>query len=281
MSTLFSVLIANYNNGQYLSEAIDSVLRQSYPHWEVVILDDGSTDNSEAIYNQYSQDPRFHIHHNKQNLGCGYTKRKLVELASGDICGFLDADDRLEDNALEVMVQEHASHPEVSIIFSRYNQCDNNWNVIWPNRFLQLAEGESYFSKGDYTPEHFVSFKKSYYLQTEGINPWARLAEDRDLFFKLEEVGQLLILDQFLYKYRISQNSTSHGTSIKGLYWDTLIKYEACKRRGIPPADYGLPEFMDYINKYVSVYHTKEYRIGHALLQPLVWCKRLLKGLHR
>lgn len=276
MNPLFSVLIANYNTGCYLQEAIDSILEQTYPNWEVVIVDDGSKDQSESIYKRYKDDTRFHIYYNGQNRGCGFTKRRLAELAQGEILGFLDADDKLESNAIEVMVQEHISHPEVSIIFSRYNQCDDKWNIIWPNRLLQLNDGETYFSKGDYTPEHFVSFKKKYYNETEGINPYARLAEDRDLFFKMEEVGKLMIIDKFLYKYRVSFNSTSHQAQNKGLYWDAIVKFEACKRRGYDPMYWAFPEFDNYINKYVSIYHTKEYKIGHILLQPLVWCKRIL-----
>ena len=67
---LFSILIANYNNGRYLQEAIDSVLAQTYTNWEVVIVDDKSTDNSFEIYEKYKDDPRFHVCFNDVNRGC-------------------------------------------------------------------------------------------------------------------------------------------------------------------------------------------------------------------
>ena len=60
---LFSVLIANYNNGKYLQEAVDSVLAQTYTNWEIIIVDDKSTDNSAEVYNQYKDDSRFHIYY--------------------------------------------------------------------------------------------------------------------------------------------------------------------------------------------------------------------------
>ena len=106
-SALFSVLIANYNNGQYLQDAIDSILCQTYTDWEVVIVDDGSTDNSKEIYRQYEQNSRFHIVYNEQNRGCGYTKWRCVEEAHGEICGFLDPDDVLMSDALEKMEKVH------------------------------------------------------------------------------------------------------------------------------------------------------------------------------
>ena len=104
MKPLFSVLVANYNNGTYLQEAIDSVLAQTYDNWEVVLVDDKSTDESLAIYGKYATDKRFKIYHNDANRGCGYTKRRCAELAAGELCGFLDPDDALMPEALETAI---------------------------------------------------------------------------------------------------------------------------------------------------------------------------------
>ena len=64
---MFSVLIANYNNGRYLQEAIDSVFSQTYTDWEIVIVDDASTDNSADIYRRNGSDSRIRIFHNWTN----------------------------------------------------------------------------------------------------------------------------------------------------------------------------------------------------------------------
>lgn len=98
---LFSVLIANYNNGKYLMDAIDSVWRQTYTHWEIILVDDASTDNSKELYKELEKDNRIHIYYNEENRGCGYTKRRCADLANGELCGFLDPDDALTDDALE------------------------------------------------------------------------------------------------------------------------------------------------------------------------------------
>ena len=71
---LFSVLIANYNNGKYLMDAIDSIRRQTYTHWEIILVDDASTDNSKELYKELEKDNRIHIYYNEENRGCGYTK---------------------------------------------------------------------------------------------------------------------------------------------------------------------------------------------------------------
>src|SRR5690348_4514160 len=101
----FSILIANYNNGKYFKDCYDSIIAQSYNNWEAIIIDDKSTDNSIELINRLIRlDPRFKLIENDKNYGCGYTKRRCVELSSGEVCGFLDPDDALENEALEVMV---------------------------------------------------------------------------------------------------------------------------------------------------------------------------------
>ena len=102
---LFSVLIANYNNGKYLREAINSVYSQIYTNWEIILVDDASTDNSQEIYSELEKDDRIHIYYNEKNMGCGYTKRRCAELANGELCGFLDPDDALLPHALESHVK--------------------------------------------------------------------------------------------------------------------------------------------------------------------------------
>ncbi|MBR5957742.1 MAG: glycosyltransferase family 2 protein [Salinivirgaceae bacterium] len=82
---LFSVLIANYNNGRYLQEAVDSVRSQTYTNWEIILVDDASTDNSKELYKELEKDSHIHIFYNEENKGCGYTKRRCAELAKGEV----------------------------------------------------------------------------------------------------------------------------------------------------------------------------------------------------
>ena len=88
----FSVLIANYNNGKYLEECLESIFAQTFKDWEIIVVDDASTDSSGDIYRKYENDGRIHVYRNKRRRGVGYTKRKCVEHARGEVCGFVDAD---------------------------------------------------------------------------------------------------------------------------------------------------------------------------------------------
>ena len=275
-SVLFSVLIANYNNGKYLQDAIDSVFAQTYPNWEIVIVDDCSTDNSKEVYGKYKEDERIRVFVNETNQGCGYTKRRCAELAKGQLCGFLDADDMLLPDALETMVEIHRQHPEISLVFSRFYRCDEQMNITGENRELVIADGKNYFTNQDYSPEHFVAFKKSAYDRTDGIDQVLQMGVDQDLYFRLEEADPCFVLNQFTYKYRVATNSVSRREPVECTWWNTMVRYEAARRRNLPPKEYsygpfkaGVDEVFESTNREIArLKGTWSYRIGHAILSP-------------
>ena len=177
-SPLFSVLIANYNNGCYLREAVNSVLSQSYTNWEIIIVDDDSTDNSAELYKELMDNPRIHIYNNEKNYGAGYTKRRCVELAKGEICGFVDPDDMLAVNdALSAMVQTHEANPDASMVYSGYYLTDENLVIQGEKRGADL-NGVSALEYGPGPIRHFVSFKKKLYDLTAGIDPFMKRCVD-------------------------------------------------------------------------------------------------------
>ena len=211
--TLFSILIANYNNGRYLQEAIDSALAQTYSNWEIVLVDDHSTDNSFEIYEKYKGDSRFHIYFNDENKGCGFTKRRCAEMANGELCGFLDPDDRLAPEALEVMVKEHEERPECSLIYSTHYSWDDVADTLVVQDLVgPMQNGEDFLVSSRNCVSHFAVFKKQAYSKTVGINPSLRSVVDVDEYFVLEEVGELFYVDKPLYYYRVTNpNSISLG----------------------------------------------------------------------
>lgn len=225
--SLFSVLIANYNNGRYLQEAIDSVLSQTYTNWEIILVDDNSTDNSQEIYKKYEKDPRFHIYYNEENKGCGYTKRRCAELAKGELCGFLDPDDKLLSDALEIMVEAHQEHPNCSLAYSTLFLWDDASGVTKVLEDVGTMEnGEDFLISSKRIVSHFAVFKKSFYEKTIGIDETLTSAVDFDLYVKMEEVGDLLFINKPLYFYRQGNvNSISMGSKdLKNKAYSNRVK---------------------------------------------------------
>lgn len=258
----FSVLIANYNNGKYLTDAINSVIAQSYPNWEIIIVDDCSTDNSIDIYKTLENDTRIKIFYNDKNQGCGYTKRRCVEKANGEICGFLDPDDVLTSNALSVMVEAHTIHMHASLIHSKLYYCNDKLEIegaytasknVEPNQLM-------FFNLGGEI-SHFSTFKKKFYKQTLGIDSFLKKAVDQDLYLKLYEVGPTIYIDLFLYYYRIHKGgiSSTEANGLKAKYWHWVANISAARRRNL-----NLEEL--YVNEFVF---RKDYEYLNSLYIPL------------
>lgn len=271
-------MIANYNNGSYIEEAISSVFAQTYTNWEIIIVDDGSTDNSAKIFEKYINNDHFKVSFNERNEGVGYTKRKCVELSNGELCGFLDPDDELLPQALEMMVKVFHEINDISLVFSRMYICNTNMNIISKSRALNLPVEKSYFTNLDYNPEHFVAFSKNKYNLTEGISEKYKACVDLDMYFKLEEVGVLYILNKFTYKYRTNVEGSISNNIYKDHFWGIIVKYDTTLRRKLDPNDYALEyfrNFVDYIYKIgtydgeIKIIKSKSYRLGKLFIKPI------------
>ena len=268
MKKILSILIANYNNGKYLMEAIESVRQQTYADWEIVLVDDGSTDNSEELYTELAKDGHIRIYRNEKNMGCGYTKRRCAELAKGELCGFLDPDDVLLPNAIEDSVKNLEAHPDCVLSFSRFYICDELLNKTGECRKLDL-NGRSYFENRDYCPEHFVAFRRDAYQKTDGINPLLKVGVDQDLYFRLEEVGGVAVMDTFTYMYRIIDTSVSREDR-KSYFWNQVVRIDTCERRGLLIEEYVYSDFVKFCeheNKSGAemVRNSKAYKVGRWL----------------
>lgn len=232
---LFSILIANYNNGKYFDDCYDSIIAQTYTNWEVIIVDDSSTDDSVAIIKKIiGNDSRFKFYENTENKGCGYTKRKCAELATGEICAFLDPDDAITSDALSLMVAEHTKHPEASMVYSNLLYCNQYLNIQHENKSRKIDNNDTYFFDFDGCISAFLSYKKKFYDKTEGINSYLQRAVDRDLVLKLYEMAPAILLDKGLYKYRIHKGGIStNNNQDKAYFWYWVTIIDAAKRRKV------------------------------------------------
>ncbi|WP_114819867.1 glycosyltransferase family 2 protein [Chryseobacterium sp. KLBC 52] len=247
----FSVLIANYNNGHFFEKCYQSLMAQTETDWEAVILDDGSTDDSlEVIRKIIGNDQRVKINQNDQNRGIGYTKKRLIQLAESEICGFLDPDDALTKHALELVIKTHAEYPEAGMVYSNLVFCDEHLNPKSVHKAKQITELDHSYYNFNGEISHFATFKKKIYEKTSGIDPFLKIAEDKDWYMKMCEVAPVQYIDEDLYLYRIHQNgiSTTKNTE-KALFWHWVAIIKMAERRNINIEDLFLENYIPK-NKY-------------------------------
>lgn len=231
---LFSVLVANYNNGRYITECLDSILKQDYPHIEIIIVDDASTDNSLSIIEPYLQHSDIKLFKNIENKGVGYTKKRCIDEASGEICGFLDPDDTLTLDAVNEMVEAHLNKPNAALVYSDYYDCNERLQINYEYKSAQVVNGEDHFFNDEGHIGPFSTFKKKFYEQTSGLNATLKRAVDQDLYFKLYDTGDCIHLPKPLYFYRIHDKGIS--TNAQGdlaYYWFWLVKILRAQEKGI------------------------------------------------
>jgi len=118
-----SVVIATYNMGHYLPQAVQSVLEQSYPDIEIQIVDDGSNDETSTVVRQWQGDPRVHVH-SQTNAGQARAKNAGIARCSGAFVAFLDADDAWLPGKLARQMPLFAGRPEVGVVYSDYERMD-------------------------------------------------------------------------------------------------------------------------------------------------------------
>ncbi|QXP80033.1 MULTISPECIES: glycosyltransferase [Winogradskyella] len=239
MTIKFSILIANYNNGDYLKDAVQSVKEQTHDNWEIIIVDDCSTDGGFDSFSAENTDKRITCYTNTKNMGCGFTKARCVELATGSVCGFLDGDDKLIKTALEDLLLLHRKNPNASLIYSQSYLCNEDLEIVKINDLIgAIPQGASYLDSlfGSPLVNHFATFKREAYLKTKGIRKNLKRAVDQDLYFKLEEQGDLIFLEKPLYLYRYLRTDGKDGISTgpnkrlaKEDYF--IVYYEALQRR--------------------------------------------------
>jgi len=210
----FAIIITNYNNAQYLPDAIDSVLQQTFKDLELIIVDDCSTDNSDEVIRKYKDNRIKYVRH-QENMGFAQALVTGVENMESEIFGPLDSDDALTPDAVEVMYDAHQRYPDCGLIYSTYMWCDENLKPVRRGYCADLPEGRTGLEGGKWV-SHYKTFKRFYYDQTPGFDPSLERAVDKDIIYKMAEVSGLKFINKAVYLYRAHENETlSQGSNLK------------------------------------------------------------------
>lgn len=256
---LFSVLIANYQNGQYIDEALRSLSAQTCENWEAVVVDDASSDNSREVLAAWASEPRIKIVIHESNLGAGAAFATAAANATGSIMGMLGADDALKPNAIERMLQAHAERPDASLINSDLVVCDEYLEPLG-TRSPYHAPSSGVSLIRDCPISSFATFKRSAYDRTAGFDRSLRRAVDHDIYLKLEEVGWLGYVAEPLYLYRAHPGGISQGDNGMLAAQSALIARGNAyrRRRGKTIPNLTRQEYRALL----STFHRRETQIG-------------------
>ena len=232
-----SVLLPVYNAERYLAGAIDGVLGQTYRDFELIVVNDGSTDRSPEMLTAYAAaDPRVRII-SRPNTGYVPALNEALAAARGPLVARMDADDVSLPTRFERQVAYMDAHPGCVLVGTHVEQMDVDGVVIGP--MSDVAFGHEHINadllvRGWPIVHPTVMMRADAVRRVGGYDPTLCPNEDHDLFLRLAEVGRVENLPEVLLHYRKHAGSESSLKRARSADLITRIIIDACHRRGIP-----------------------------------------------
>jgi len=221
-----TVLIPFYNPGRYLIEAIESVLQQTYMSWQLILIDDASTDNSASLIRKYLRDPRIRLLRNKQNRGQSHSMNRGLAQVNTPYVVQLDADDWFYPYTLAVLVREMNQQPaDVAVV-------SGNLGVVYQDASGRTVRTAVWKNRAYHSRYQFLRASRSVwprFYRTRALrrvggwptdDPYrGRYVEDIAILSRLIEHYRFHYVNRVLYKHRKhTHNMTKQGHKVGATY---------------------------------------------------------------
>lgn len=227
----FSVIIAVYNGERTISNAIDSILKQSFPAKEIIVIDDGSTDNTKKQIEAFGDKLNYHY---QENAGVSIARNRGVEIATGDWICFLDADDWYYEKRLQWHAELLEKYPTLDFLTGNFDYIDENGQTIRQSmqstaagkKILALAGKNKYFIMegiliNDFIEQHFgdthtLSLRKQTFLQLGGYPAGVAVCEDIHFLIRLCALSKKIgVVTVPMAAYFIHQSSATRSNPLR------------------------------------------------------------------
>lgn len=249
MGELVSVIMPSYNTARFIKETIQSVLNQTYENWELIIVDDCSTDNTDEVVASFS-DNRIKYLKNAQNSGAAVSRNRAIKEAKGKWIAFLDSDDMWEADKLEKQINFMKSNG-YHFSYTTYQQIDENSNpmgvtVGGPSR-INKRQMYNFCWQGCLTV--------MYDAEHVGLVQIEDLKKNNDyaIWLKVIEKADCYLLDECLGRYRIRSGSISRHSKLK------LVKFHYLLYRNGEHQNMIMSAFNTVRNLFWGVYKKLRY----------------------
>lgn len=196
---LVTIYITNYNYGEYCEQAIDSVIHQTYKNYELIVIDDGSKDNSRQKLEQYRGRKNVELIF-QQNMGLNKTNNRALERARGKYIVRLDADDWFSSTMIEELVFELEADQKLGLVFPDYYEVEENGNTLRQISRHDFSSGVSMLDQ----PAHgaCTMFRRESLLKVGGYDEQFSCQDGVDVWLKMIETHKVKNIKKPLFYYR-------------------------------------------------------------------------------
>lgn len=220
---LLSVTVLNYNYGKYLPQCLDSILRQTFTDFELILVNDCSTDDSLEVIEPYLADPRVRLVNHAENQGYIASLIEGSRLSQGKYIMVISADDYcVSDSAFENLLQPMEADDGVAFAYSAYGHYEDNGIRTWlssrqmgPRVQSGAEEYRDLLVQGNYILHSGVIIRKTAYKAVGGYDPSARYACDTIMWLMLCGQGKVAFCADELFAYR--QHGSNMSISTRGI----------------------------------------------------------------
>ena len=271
---LISVIVTIYNNEKYIKTCLDSLLVQTFQDFEIVVIDDGSTDQTSKVLDQYSTNSRLKIHH-QPNAGVSAARNQGLKLSRGKLVCFVDSDDYVAKNYLEKLVAPLLQDSTIDIAVCGYQEIYQDHQASYPLK-PQLLTGYQatknlLLNQRDFDVLAWNKlYKKSLFTDYDILYPVGQIHEDNLTTYKLYSVAKnVQYLEDILYFYqrknsRITKDFSSTEKTLKRLQVKEQMAIEAQKYFKTPDLKYAaeislLLAYFAFIDNSISSHIDKKY----------------------
>ena len=213
----FSVVIPTYNCAELLNRSLSSVFSQTYQDFEIIVIDNSSTDNTQKVLKNISNQKLRVIRVNNKGI-IGYSRNKGIDSARGEWIAFLDSDDVWRPKKLERVKDEINNNPNVILV------CHDEWCVVYGERKNRLKYGpagkdlyERLLFKGNCLSTSAVCLRRDVAIETSGFSERNDYysAEDYEYWIRLSQIGESFFINEILGEWHIHDNNGSIGNPQK------------------------------------------------------------------
>ena len=272
MAPLVSILLPCYNAETYLEEALLSILDQSYDNIEILCIDDGSSDQTIDILNQYARtDSRMRIERNNENQGLIYTLNKGIALANGSLLARMDADDISFPDRVEKQVEFLEEHPDVALISSGYKAINGDGKNIGTFIPAMTTPDACAFATLFITPiVHPLMMGRTQVLKSVGYSTadYSLHNEDYEMWSRMVRMGyKIANLSMVLGKVRYNESSVSRkfeNIQIKNFSLSAWIHYKEFLQKDIDKEAHKV-----VVNRMNAGISTLKWREGQGILKNI------------
>ena len=203
---LISVIVPCYNHGEYLETAIESILLQSYKNHEIIVVDDGSTDNTKLVAKKYAEVKYVY----QTNQGLSAARNKGIEKSTGKFLVFLDADDWLVPDALLTNLKHFEQDNEVAFVAGAYEffyMWNNEKSQIWQTNLIETPY--CHLLEKNFIGMHASVLFQRWVFELFKYDTNLKSCEDYDLYLKITRKFKVSVHTELIAVYRIHSNNMS------------------------------------------------------------------------